>query len=94
MRILVVRLALLLATCAMGCAAVTTCTQPLTAQATADAAAVLTCRIDTGRTLAQCEDAQLSVEGDQLTSDVLICAEQQIARVASETHTTGPAKRP
>jgi hypothetical protein len=68
-----------------GCATLTTCAQPVEAQALQDAAGVLVCA-NTGKTLAQCEDAQLAVEAGQLTQDALMCGEQAIAAASSGTH--------
>lgn len=70
-----------------GCATVGSCIQPVTAQAAQDAAGVLTCSL-TGKTLAQCEEAQLAVEAGQLSLDLLMCGEVAIAAAAKGDHTT------
>lgn len=68
-----------------GCATLKTCARPVEAQALQDAAGVLVCA-NTGKTLKACEEAQLSIEEGQLSSDGLVCAEQALAATASGTH--------
>ena len=79
---------LALAVMGAGCATLKTCAKPVEAQAIQDAAGVLVCA-NTGKTLADCESAQLAVEAGQLTSDALVCAELAVANAANGTHTAG-----
>ena len=68
-----------------GCATVKACAQPLSAQAIDDGAAVLACTAK-GQALAACEDAQLSVEAGQLTSDLLLCGETAVVNASKAEH--------
>lgn len=87
--ILAVAAVLFLSAFGGGCATVKTCTQPVTFQAATDGSAVLLCTVNTGQSLAACEEAQLSVEAGQVTADALVCAENAIATAAKGAHTTG-----
>jgi len=69
-----------------GCATLKTCARPVEAQAIQDAAGVLVCNLTQGKTLADCEAAQLAVEAGQLSQDALMCGEQAIAAASSGTH--------
>jgi hypothetical protein len=71
-----------------GCATVKTCDKPLSGQALSDGAAVLLCTATQGKTLAQCEEAQLAIEAGQLGQDILVCAELAVASTASQPHAT------
>ena len=68
-----------------GCATLRTCAKPVEAQALQDAAGVLLCA-NTGKTLAQCEENQLAVEGGQLSQDLLMCGEAAIVNAANGAH--------
>lgn len=76
-----------------GCATLKNCAKPVPSQAATDGAAVLACVVNTGQSLAACEDAQLAVEAGQLTADALMCGEDAIATAYKGTHTTkGPTQ--